>query len=166
MGVMDETHFIYAVVLLPFYLFGVCTMRFRILLQEYYLVGRIEDDNLVKHKVNLPYIFEIKLLNHEVLGVAIVKRQDLALPIQADYHVIDLIKKGVLWKVQLFAFALDLDAHGVMNQFALLEIINKEPVPQCTVMKKTPENFPLCQETASNQRLSTTIDQLGAFVDP
>ena len=124
MGVVDEPHFIDAMVLLPFYLFGVSTVRIRILLQEYYLVGWIEDDNLVKHKVNLPYILEIKLLNPKVLGVAIVKRQDLTLTIQADNHVIVLIKEGVLRKVQLFAFALDLDAHGIMNQFALLKIVN------------------------------------------
>ena len=124
MGVVDEAHFIDAVVLLPFYLFWVSKVRIRILLQEYYLVGRIEDDNLVKHKVNLPYILEIKLLNPKVLGVVIVKRQDLTLTIQADNHVIVLIKEGVLRKVQLFAFALDLDAHGIMNQFALLKIVN------------------------------------------
>ena len=73
-----------------------------------------------------------------------VKCQDLPLTIQADYHVIVLIIESILRKVQLFAFALDLDANGVVNQLALLEIVNKEPVPKGAVVLETYEDLSLC----------------------
>lgn len=130
-------------ILLPFNCHRVHALRLDILLQEYYLIGCIHDNYIVKYEVNLPDVLKFKLLYFEILWIVFVHSHDLPLSIKTDDDIVLMVKEAVLWKIQFLTFTLDLDTNRIVKNLTLVDIVHEVPICQSTVVVQVYKNSAL-----------------------